>query len=176
MRLRRGFTLIEAMATIVVLAALGAAASNILLAGLDGYVNAATAAQLHTEASIALDRIVRELRRVSLDSAADGIAPDIDSVTASTIAWGGDSSLALDGTTLMFVDDGAAAAVLLSDVAAFAVQCYDEDNTPLAVELSDDACDPIRRVAIIVSLERRGVVETLRAKVFIRSTMTGAGA
>jgi prepilin-type N-terminal cleavage/methylation domain-containing protein len=171
---RRGFTLIEAMATIVVLGAVGALASNILLAGIDGYVDAATSAQLHTEASVGLDRIVRELRRVNLDPSADGIAPDVDAVGTSSIAWGGDSSLALDGANLMFADDGAAPAVLLTDVAAFAVQCYDEDNAPLGVDLSGDACDPIRRVAIIVSLERRGVIETLRAKVFIRSTMTGA--
>ena len=65
---RRGFTLIEAIATIVVLAIIGSIASLIILTAVDGYTDAATGAQLHIEASTAMDRIVRELRKVALDS------------------------------------------------------------------------------------------------------------
>ncbi len=44
---RRGFTLIEAIATIVVLAIIGSIASLFILTAVDGYAVAATTAQLH---------------------------------------------------------------------------------------------------------------------------------
>src|SRR5262249_38647629 len=68
--MRRGFTLIEAIATIIVLATLGSVASTILLTAMNGYTNAAIGAQMQSEASIALDRITRELRKALRDSSA----------------------------------------------------------------------------------------------------------
>lgn len=176
---RRGFTVIEAIATIVVLAVLGSITSLLILNAVDGYSDTATSAQLHGEASIALDRAVRELRRIELDSGASGIAPNIDTVTATSITWsdsGADSySLSLSGADLMLAVDGGAAAVLLADATAFSVATYDESNTALAASLTGVACDPIRRVALEVTLQRHGVSETLRTKLFIRSTMSGGG-
>lgn len=171
----RGFTLIESIAAIVVLAVLGSITSLLILAAVDGYSDAATSAQLHGEASIALDRAVRELRKIELDSAAAGVAPNISSVTATSIAWEPNSSLSLSGAQLLFVDNGAAAAVLLADVSALSIATYDESNTALAASLTGDQCDPIRRVALDVTLQRHGVSETLRTKVFIRSTLSGGG-
>ncbi len=171
----RGFTLIELIATIVVLAVLGSITSLLILNAVDGYSEAATSAQLHGEASIALDRAVRELRKIELDSAATGVAPNISSVTPTSIAWEPSSSLSLSGAQLMFVDNGATAAVLLDDVSALSMTTYDESNTALAASLTGVACDPIRRVALEVTLQRHGVSETLRTKLFIRSTMSGGG-
>jgi prepilin-type N-terminal cleavage/methylation domain-containing protein len=172
---RRGFTLVEAVATIVVLGALGTAASSILLSATDSYLDAATAAQLHSEASIAMDRAVREVRKIALDSSATSIAPDIDSVTASSITWDTTSSLSLSGTNLMLAVSGGAAAVLQSDVTAFTVQTYNESNTALGTSLSGSGCDPIRRVSLTITVSRGGVTHTVRSKVFVRSTMINAG-
>ena len=122
---------------------------------------------------------MRELRKIELDAAASGIAPNIDTVTATSIAWtdtDSDSySLSLSGADLMLAVDGGAAAVLLADATAFSVATYDEDNAALAASLAGVACDPIRRVALDVTLQRHGVSESLRTKVFIRSTMSGGG-
>ena len=74
----------------------------------------------------------------------------------------------------MLAVDGAAAGVLLSDVVAFAVSTYDEDDTALAASLSGASCDPIRRVFVTATLSRDGTSETLAGRVFIRSTMSGA--
>ena len=171
----RGFTMIESIAAIVVLAAIGSVASTILLSAADGYADAATTAQLHVESTIGLGRVVREIRKIPLDGGAVGIAPDIDSVTASSITWSTNSSLTLSGSDLMLTLSGGTPAVLLSDVSAFSVATYDESDAALAASLSGAACDPIRRVEITGTLLRYGFSETLRTRVFIRSTMAGAG-
>jgi prepilin-type N-terminal cleavage/methylation domain-containing protein len=172
---RRGFTLIELVSTIAVLAALATVASGIIFAATDGYLQATTSAQLHTELSLALDRIVRELRNVPIDDAAGGVAPDIDSLTDESIDWDDDNSLALSGGELLLTIDGGAPAVLLADVTALSLQGYDESNSAMSQPLSGAACDDIRRVSATITIERYGVSETLRSKVFLRSTMQGAG-
>ncbi len=173
-----GFTLVEALATIVILGIVGTIGSSILLTASDGYLKASTSAQLHTELSIALDRIVRELRKIELDAGAGGIAPDIDTVTATTIEWTDTDDdayeLSLSGTDLELGVDGSATAVLLTDVTAFSVDTYDEDDSALSASLSGAACDPIRRIEISITLQRYGVSETLSTKVYLRATLAGA--
>ncbi len=122
---RRGFTLIEAIATIVVLAIIGSIASLLILNAVDGYTDAATTAQLHIEASTAMDRIVRELRRVPLDSGAAGVAPDINDVTPTSITWGANGELSLTGNNLQVTTGGPPLGDLLDDVIAFTVQTYE---------------------------------------------------
>lgn len=171
----RGFTLIEAVSTIVILGIVGGIASNLILTGADGYLDASTTSELHTEASIGLDRISRELRMMPLDSGASGVAPDIDEVTATSIDWDDDYSISLSGSNLMLTIDGGTSRILLSDVSAVTIAVADEDNTPLGLPRTGSACDDIRRVFVLVSLQRNGVTESLSTKVFLRCTMAGAG-
>ncbi len=177
-RRRGGFTLVESIAAIVVLGALGSIASFLIVDSVDGYVAAAGAAQLHAELSVALDRAAREIRRIGPDPAAAGPAPDIEGVTSTSISWndaeGDDCELALSGSTVLLRVDGGAPAVLLADVTAFAVTVYDGNDAPLGPELSGAGCDAIRRVRLEATLERENVTQALRAKVFIRSMMSGA--
>lgn len=178
-RVRRGFTLIEAVATIVVLGVIGTGTSLILLGSVEGYLDGAAAAQLHTEQSIALDRMMRELRNIGLDAGAAGIAPDIDSLTVSSIAWrdsDGDAySIALSGSDVMLAVDGGAAAKLVGDVTALGIRAYDESNNALALSLSGTDCDPIRRIAIVFTSERDGISQTIRGRLFLRCTLAGGG-
>ena len=169
----RAFTLVELIAVVAVLGVIGSLASLTLRTAIDGYVVAATSAQLHTELSIAMDRIGREMHNVQLKSTSP-VAPNITSVTATSIAWNGNDSLSLNAGRLMFVDNGAASAILLDSVTAFSVQTYDESNTALAATLSGSGCDPIRRVQMQITLTRAGVSETLRSKIYLRCTMEGA--
>lgn len=174
-RRRRAFTLIEAIATITVLAVLGSIASVIIVNAVDGYAAASASAQLHAELSITFDRLAREFRRIGVDSSAVGAAPNIASVTPTSIVWNNTYSLSLSGSQLIFVENGASPAVLLEDVSAMSIQTYDEDNAPLASNLSGTACDPIRRIVLEVTVQRNGVSETLRTKVFVRSMLAGIG-
>ena len=171
----RGFTLIESIATIVVLGAIGMVASSTIVTAANGFLKATTAGQMNIELSVTLDRAVREIRRIPLDAAASGIAPDIDSVTATSIAWSGNSSLSLSGTNLMLTINGGTAAVLQTNVSSFSVQAFNESNTALGATLSTTGCDPIRRILLTITVTRDSISETLRARVFLRSTMSGAG-
>jgi prepilin-type N-terminal cleavage/methylation domain-containing protein len=172
---RGGFTLVESVATIIVLSVLGSAASFLIVNTAEQFTEAADTAQLHAEASAAMERITGELRNIDYDDSATGDAPDISAVTATSIAWNDDWSLALSGDQVLLTEDGGAAAALLDDVSAFTVQTYDESNAALGASLTGDACDPIRRIAITLTVTRNGQSATLRSRVFIRSLMSGAG-
>jgi prepilin-type N-terminal cleavage/methylation domain-containing protein len=179
---RRAFTLIESMATVAVLATLGSIASFVLLDALGDYAKSVTSAQLHAEVSIALDRAMREIRMIDLDGgAASQPAPNITDINAAgdTIQWTDDASaaysLAKSGSDLMLEVAGGGADILLSDVTAFSVQAYDDDNAVLANPLTGAGCDDIRRVELTITAARDGVSESQRSRVFICSTMSGGG-
>jgi hypothetical protein len=162
------------ISTILVVAVIGSIASRTILTAVEGYTRASTQAQLHTELSIAMDRIERELRKMPRKPPSAIVAPDISSVTVDSLAWGANYSLALAGTQVQFVENGAAAVALVDDVSAFTVQAFDESNSVLAPPLTGTACDAIRRIAISISIQRYGVTETVTSKVYLRCTMEGA--
>lgn len=175
--MRRAFTLVELISTMVVVSVMGGVATSIIIHNADAYLQAGTTSQLHHELSVALDRLVRECRRIERDKAASDIAPLIDSVSSDSMAWrdrdGNPFRVErVDGEILLAVDGGAAH-VLLDDVTAFSIRTFDEVNTMLETDLVAGACDPVRRVELSITLSRHGVSETLGTKVFIRSTMAG---
>ena len=170
---RRGFTIIEAIATMTVLAAIGSVTSVIIHTTMDSYTAGSVSAQLHSELSITMDRIMRALRKIPRDSGASGTAPNIDSVSATSITWDTDYTLGLSGTNVIYTEDGGTPTVLQSNVTAFGIQAYNESNTAMAATLSGTNCDPIRRLLITITVQRNGVTESLRAKLFVRETMVG---
>jgi hypothetical protein len=166
----------ESMATVAVLAIMGSLTSFLILDAVDGFTDASNSAQLHAELSVALDRAMREIRMIELDTYATGVAPNIDDVTPTTIIWT-DSDvdsylLQLSDSDLVLQIDSGPAAILLANVTAFSVTTYDEDNSQLAASITGDSCDAIRRVELEVTVERGGVSESLRTRAFVRSTMT----
>jgi len=169
--LRRGFTLIELIATIVVLSVLGSVSAGIIFTATDGYLSATTTAGLHHEASLAMDRMTRELREIErADSAPE---PRIDEVTSSSIRWEDDSELFLAGTTLQFIDAGESPVALAHDVSAFIIRVYDEDDVALPAEMIGSDCRDIRRIELTLTMSRHGESETVRTRVFVRAAMRG---
>ncbi len=182
---RRGFTLVESIATIVVLATLGSAASFLIINSVDQYLNGAMSAQLQSELSIGLDRIGRELRKIELDSLAGPgiIAPNIDTVTQGsspgTMDWRDDTGdlyrLALVGTDVQLTVDGAGPYLLLTDCNSLVIQTYDDANDPIpGATISGTTCDVIRRIRVTVTLNRNDIQQDLHVKVYLRATMSGA--
>jgi prepilin-type N-terminal cleavage/methylation domain-containing protein len=173
-RRRRGFTLVEAITAMALVATLGSVSSMIIYTGITGYRDAAMRAQLHTEISAAFDRVTRALWSMGRNTSASVVAPNITSVTATSMTWDTNWSLSLSGTQLMLSEAGATARPILNNVTSFSVQCYDESNTALAASLSGAATQAVRRIQLQATVSRHGQAETLRTRVFVRACMSGA--
>jgi prepilin-type N-terminal cleavage/methylation domain-containing protein len=171
----RGFTLIEVIATLVVVSIMGAAVSTLIYRSSRDYVDAAVGGQLHADLEAALDRSEREVRQIREKPATAGAA-DLSSVTSSSIAWisaGGACSLSLSGTQLMLASDGGASVALADNVTTFTVAAHDQSNAAVALPANAAACEAIRRISITITMSRNGKTGTLRTKVFLRATMLG---
>ena len=173
---RRGFTIVETIAVMSILGIVGSVSSLLIYSGVASYRGAAVLAQIHEEEATAMARLAVEFRKIPLDGTAGSMAPQISSVTATSIAWSTSYSLTLSGTQLRLVEAGGATSTLLDNVTAFSIQCYDEGNAALGASLSGAACYPIRRITVSFTVSRQGTTDTLRTKFFIRSTMQGGSA
>lgn len=170
----RGFTLVETIAAMVVVSVTGILTSGIIFTAVNSYRDASTRAQLHNECSSAFDRISKLLWSVPRDTTASVVAPLISNVTATSISWNTNWSLSLSGTQLMLTENGGTARPILENVTSFSIACFDESNNALAASLSGASTQTIRRIQIQVTVTRQGISETLRARAFIRSVMSGA--
>ena len=62
---------------------------------------------------------------------------------------------------------------LLSDVTAFSIQTYDQDDGALPLTCTGGDCDKVRRVELDVTVSRQAISESLKSKVYLRSSMSG---
>lgn len=162
---RRGFTLVEAVAAIVVIATLGSVATGIVYAGVEASRRSAERDQLLGEMSQAMDHLVTTIRAVPAD--ADG-TPGLD-VTASSVVVDGAVTFALQSGSLVRTD-AAGTSALLRGVTAFTPVAMDRDGTALAVGSPRPL---VRRVELSITASRQGLTETLRTRVFLRNTASG---
>lgn len=170
---RRGFTLVELIAVMSVLAAVGSVASMLIYSAVDAYRAAASRSVLHEDTAAAMARLAIELRQIPLDSAATSTtSPLISVATTSSLAWGTGSGLSLSGSNLRLTVGGIET-TLLSNVTGLTIQYYDESNVALAAPLTGSACQAIRRISVTLDVARDGQTDTLRSKFFIRSAMAG---
>lgn len=168
---RRGFTLVEAVATMGILAVIGSAASLLIHDAASAFARSGDTARAHREASMAVERLTRAWREIG----AAGGAPAIAEVSPTAMEWDGDWSVALAGGTLEFVEDGGPACALAVGVAGLTIRAFDEAGAELSLPRSGPACAPIRRLSLELSLERGSALETIRTRVFIRAFMGGGG-
>jgi prepilin-type N-terminal cleavage/methylation domain-containing protein len=168
----RAFTLVEALATISILALVSLAASRIIFAASDAYAASAVRAELSQDLSSAMERIAAEFRSIPYQNASPGV-PQISSATGTSISYGVDSGLQAVGGVLSLRSGGGPARTLLTDVTAFTLACFDEANQLLPLPLSGSACDAVRRIEVSITRTRNGASETLRSKIFLRCAIAG---
>lgn len=173
-RRRRGFTLMEAIAGIVVLSVLAAVSSGILLNAADGYVAASVRAQLQSEASVTLDRVTVLLRNLPRDEDGSGSAADLDRVESDAISWSGNHSIRRADDELILELDSVER-TMQNDVVGWLIQSFDESNELIPGVISGPRCDDVQRIELTLTVSRHGVEETLRTRVFLRATLPGGG-
>jgi prepilin-type N-terminal cleavage/methylation domain-containing protein len=173
---RRGFTLIELIAAITIIAVLATLGSGLIWQGVVACRGASCAPQLHSESAAAMDRLVRELRCIELRSGVATPAPNITSITATSMIWtaGGADAISLSGTDLMLTEDGGTPRILLRNVQSLQIGATNQSGVALSLPLNGTSCDSVRCISIRLTVSREGVSDTLRTRVFIRSLVTGA--
>ena len=158
----------------VILGTLGAVVSSIIFRAVQDYATVSAGSQVQFDLSSAMDRVDRELREIAL-KAGGGVRPDITSVNPTAIIFATSKSFALSGTQLLFTDSAGGPLPLLDNVSAFNVQAFDQSNASLGASVSGAACDNIRRLLVTITVTRAGATDSLRTKIFLRNTMSGAG-
>jgi type II secretory pathway pseudopilin PulG len=160
------FTLVEAIASIVIISTLGSLGSLAIYQGVDAIRTGSTQQLLHSQASQAMETLVREIRSVPIVSG----SPDIRSVTASSINVAGRVYAISSGKLVMTGSEGSAD--LLPASATIALAGFDASNSPVTLSGTPN-WNELRRLEITLSITSGGITETLRPRVFIRATMQG---
>ncbi len=174
-RCRRGFSLIEVLAVVVILGIVGGVSSSLTLTNVASFTDSSARIQLHGEASVTLDRLVREFREIDPDPEAGPPHPDISQAERTVLRWSGTHMMRLAGESLLLSTDGVHEDVLCEGVSELAMDFLDESNRSLlmAGAVPDGDLALIQRIAIRLSVTRQGITETLTTRVFIRAAMTG---
>lgn len=172
--MRAGFTLVEAVAAMVVISLIGSVSGGLIFQATEGYRVAGIGAQLHAELASAIDPIDRSLRTIRCQSGL--AAPDIAQVRPASMTWNGGSgvaSISVVAGELLFSADGEPATPVLTDVSAISIRCFNESNALMAGNLIGAQVNPVRRIELTISVTRSGLSETLRTKVFLRGLVEG---
>jgi len=123
----RAFTLIELIASMVVVGIVAAVAAPLIAAASDAYVAAAENRNRVEQVAHAMDRAVRLVRDAPSTAPGSG-QPDITVAAVDNIEFGDGSELQLVGSTLMLTPAGGVAAPLCVGVTTFELTYIGEDG------------------------------------------------
>lgn len=172
---RGGFTLVEAIASMVILAVIGSLMSALIVRAGDSYARTAVAGRLQSQLGAAMTRVHHELISIPRRAGGGTPAPDITSIAPAAITFRGNWSLSLVNGELMLSEAGATAQPLLRDVTAFQVRALDALGVQLSENLSGSAVDAVRRIQVTITVAANGQSETLRTRAFIRALQVSSG-
>ncbi len=168
-----GFTLVEVLASMIVLSIIASSAALLIGRTAAIYRDRAVQGELHTEASVTLDRIVREIRGLDTKLAGTVYVPDITAASTTSLSWGssGTSQLIdLNSGNIRINTDGVNTDTLVSDVSQLAFDYLDENGVSLLSGSTVPASKlaNIQRVKVNITLSRGGQSSTLHTLVFLR--------
>lgn len=127
MKREAGFTLIEVIAVLLLVAVLGAVAGMGLVTGVEGYIFARENAPTSQKAQVALARLRRELMEMS----------SISFITPSSIIYGqieGSRAIGLVGGDKIKIREGAelpdevTGDILIENIGSFILTCFNDDG------------------------------------------------
>lgn len=148
----RGFTLIEALATIVALSVIAGALAPILHAAGDTFAGATTHRRAHAQLSHAIDRMQRAIREIP--SVEGESTPDIVSADEDSLAWGDGGLIAFDADarTLVLAEPGEPESLLAESVEALALRYLDASGEVVDLGVAE-AVDGVRRIEFALTID-----------------------
>lgn len=183
---RRGFTLVELIAAMVVVAVIGTIGAFTLQRAAAANTQVSTRGMLFAEASGVMDRVVRMIQSEPMRVGSNPAVPSIAGFSASSVSWDDGSSIVytsaqqtLTLTDITAGDLAASSPVLSSCVTAFTMSAMNDAGTDLLTLLGVSSLDAtqsedIQRLSITLTLTREGQTVTLRTRVFPRCLLVKA--
>ncbi|CAN5838828.1 hypothetical protein BH11PLA1_BH11PLA1_18860 [soil metagenome] len=169
---RGGFTLIEMLCTICILATIAMVTSGLIFQASAAFVAAGTGAQLSGELSGAMERVAREVRMIPAKSGTSGVVADLNGIGSISILYGL-GAVAMKGDALT-ITEGAGTQCTILENASIAFEALDNQGAVIAEPVTGPKLEQVQRVRITLSATRGSETQTLRTVVFIRSLMAGA--
>jgi len=124
---RRAFTLIEAIAAVVILSLISAIIVPVIFSASDAYANSASTRRIAEKGAYAMERVVRLLRDTPA-GATRGTA-DITIANPSQVRFGDGRGVELTGTTLSLRDTAGTLSTLCDNVSAFTIAYIGNDGS-----------------------------------------------
>ncbi len=171
---KEGFTLIEIVLVIVIIAVLAGILIEPLRQGIQSYVGIETRADLTSQAREATSRIVREIRNIQKKA---NDKPNITSADATSITFVD----AEDTSIRFYFDPGppptvrredinlAADNILADKVLSFQVRYFDKDNGEISSPLdTEEKRNLVRRILVIMAMQEGTETVTMTGQAFLR--------
>jgi len=156
---RRAFTLIELIASMVIIGVIASVAAPLIGTASDSYVTASDNRSNTERVAFAMDRAVRMLRSAPPTASGSGL-PDIVVATTDDVEFADGSELELIGSTLWLTPAGGAASALCAGVTVFALTYLHEDG------VTDTIATPTSTQRIGIRIVANG--QELRSVAFLR--------
>lgn len=160
---RRAFTLVEMIASIVVIGIIAGTASVMITESADAYAASSTSRKTADDAAFALYRITAAIKAIEQHPAIPG-TPYLSYIAPSEFRTPAGLRVRLRRSNLMFTEPGSREAVLAEDVSAFTITWLDGDDNVLNPSVPASLL-LVRRMAIRLVLrgEEFRVIVTPRA-------------
>jgi type II secretory pathway pseudopilin PulG len=124
---RRAFTLVEATATIIIIASISAVIVPVIFSAGDAYANSASVRRTAEKGAYAMERVVRLLRDTPAGAARGTV--DITIANTSQVRFGDGRGVELTGTTLNLRDTSGTLSTLCDNVTTFTIAYLGNDGT-----------------------------------------------